>query len=86
MKEILTRIREILPTISALEGQSRKIQEIEVELNLVQTDFAEVHDLYQNAKLVHDIWCTRDDWKTTLVNLYHKHYCDVDTAELKQSW
>jgi hypothetical protein len=28
MKDILTKIREILPAISALEAQSRKIQEI----------------------------------------------------------
>lgn len=45
-----------------------------------------MHELYQNAKLVHDIWSTRDDWKTTLVSLYHKHYCDVDTAELRKNW
>jgi hypothetical protein len=57
-----------------------------VELNLVQTDFCEVHDLYQNAKIVNDIWSCRDDWKSMLVNLYHKHYCEVDCAELKQSW
>ena len=37
MKEILNRIREILPAVSALEGQSRKIVEIEIELNLPET-------------------------------------------------
>ena len=83
MKEILTKIKEVLPLIKALETQSLKITEIELDLNLISTNFSDVHQLYENALLVHDTWSCRDEWKNMLVNLYHKHYCDVDYDDLR---
>lgn len=52
MKQILGKIKEIIPSINQLESQSQKIQEIQLELNLAQSDFNEVHELYENAKIV----------------------------------
>jgi dynein heavy chain, axonemal len=53
---------------------------------MLRTDFSDVHQLYENMRLVHDTWSCRDEWKTLLVTLYHKHYCDVDCLQLQQQW
>ena len=45
---------------------------------MVITNFLDVHQLYENTLLVYDTWSCRDEWKNLLVNLYHKHYCDVN--------
>ena len=60
MKETLTAIRDILPAINALEQQSQRIQEVEQELNLTESNFREVHELHRSATLVHQIWTCRD--------------------------
>jgi hypothetical protein len=45
---------------------------------MVITNFSDVHQLYENTLFVYDTWSCRDEWKNLLVNLYHKHYCDVN--------
>ena len=86
MKDILAKIKDILPAINSLETQAVRISDIELELGMTRTDFSEVHKLHANTLLVHDTWSCRDEWKNLLITLYHKHYCDVDCEQLKDKW